>query len=87
MAKAGRPKQEITKGQIVTFRLTEEDYRRLKAYAVSRNRTVTQVLQESVSDLIENESVQDLQSVDERRNEDGIEKRSERQSSSEGGML
>lgn len=87
MAKAGRPKQEITKGQIVTFRLTEEDYRRLKAYAVSRNRTVTQVLQESVSDLIENESVQDLQSVDERRRENGVKKGSERKSSSEGGVL
>ncbi|MBO6298126.1 MAG: hypothetical protein J6N53_04705 [Lachnospiraceae bacterium] len=87
MAKAGRPKQEIKKEQIVTFRLTEDDYRRLKAYAISHGRTITQVLQKSVSDLIENESVQDLQSVDERRNEDGIEKRSERQSSSEGGML
>ena len=87
MAKAGRPKQEIKKEQIVTFRLTVDDYRRLKAYAISQGRTITQVLQKSVSDLIENESVQDLQSVDERRNEDGIEKRSERQSSSEGGML
>ena len=87
MAKAGRPKQEIKKEQIVTFRLTEEDYRRLKAYAVSHDRTVTQVLQKSVSDLIENESVQDLQSVDERRIENGIEKRSERKSSSKWGML
>ncbi len=87
MAKAGRPKQEIKKEQIVTFRLTVDDYLRLKAYAISQGRTITQVLQKSVSDLIENESVQDLQSVDERRNEDGIEKRSERQSSSEGGML
>ncbi len=87
MAKAGRPKQEIKKEQIVTFRLTVDDYLRLKAYAISQGRTITQVLQKSVSDLIENESVQDLQSVDERRNEDGIEKRSERQSSSKGGML
>ena len=87
MAKAGRPRQEIKKEQIVTFRLTESDYRRLKAYAFSHDCTVTQVLQKSVSDLIENDSVQDLQSVDERRNKNGIKKRSERKSSSKGGVL
>ncbi len=87
MAKVGRPKQEITKEQIVTFRLTQEDYLRLKAYAISHDRTVTQVLQKSVSDLIENESVQDLQSVDERRRRNGIEKGSARKSSSKGRVL
>lgn len=56
MAKAGRPKQEIRKEQIVTFRLTEEDYRGLKAYATSRGNTVTQVLQRGVSELIAMES-------------------------------
>ena len=78
MAKAGRPKQDITKEQNVCFRLTKDEFERLKAYAQSQNLTVTKVLQKCVAQLIEDGAVRDLQSKDERRNENGIKKRSER---------
>ena len=61
MAKAGRPKQDVTKEQNVCFRLTKEEYDRLRAYACAKNRTVTKVLQECVSHLINDEAVRDLQ--------------------------
>ena len=79
MAKAGRPKQDVTKEQNVCFRLTKEEYDRLRAYARAKNRTVTKVLQECVSHLINDKAIRDLQSEDERRNDYGSEKRSEGQ--------
>ncbi len=87
MAKVGRPKQEIKKEHIICFRLTEDDYRRLKAYAAFNDCSVTQVLQKSISDLLKEEAIGDLQSVNERGNENGVKKRSERKSSSKGGVL
>ena len=71
MAKAGRPKQDITKEQNICFRVTRDEYDRLKAYASAQNRTVTRVLHECVVNLINDESIQDLQSKDERREEYG----------------
>ena len=78
MAKAGRPKQDVVKEQNICFRVTKDEYDRLKAYAQAQNRTVTKVLHECVTQLIEDGAVRDLQSQDERRSENGIKKRSER---------
>lgn len=53
MSKAGRPKAEIKKEKIVSIRMKPEDYARVKRYAESSNKTVTQVMQEGVTKLIE----------------------------------
>ena len=87
MAKAGRPKSEIRKEQNICFRVTKDEYDRLKAYANAQNRTVTKVLHECVADLIGDVSIRDVHSDDERRYENGIEKRSEGQGTSKGGTL
>ncbi len=81
MAKAGRPKLDIKKEQNICFRLTKDEYDRLKAYACAQNKTVTKVMHECVVKLIDSEYVRDLQSEDERRKEYGITKRSKRSSS------
>ena len=87
MAKAGRPKAEITKEMNICFRVTKDEYDRLKAYAGSQNQTVTKVLHKCVADLIGDVTIQDLQSGDERRDENGIKKGSKRQGTSKGGTL
>lgn len=87
MAKAGRPKADITKEMNICFRVTKDEYDRLKAYALAQNRTVTKVLHECVADLIGDVTVQDLQSDDERRSENGVKKGSKRQGASKGGTL
>lgn len=52
MSKAGRPKAEIKKEKIVSVRMKSEDYAKVKRYAESSNKTVTQVMQEGVTELI-----------------------------------
>lgn len=52
MKKRGRPKSEVKKERIVTFRLTEEKYEKLKAYTESRGMTVTEAMQKGVDNLI-----------------------------------
>lgn len=54
MAKTGRPKADVTKDKIVCVRLSVEEYERLKQYAESSKKTVSQVMQENVSNLLEN---------------------------------
>lgn len=45
MAKAGRPKADVTKEKVVCVRMKPEEYKRLKEYAESSEMTVTQVVQ------------------------------------------
>lgn len=52
MAKAGRPKAETKKEKVVSVRMKPEDYAKVKRYAESSNKTVTQVMQEGVEKLI-----------------------------------
>jgi len=53
MSKVGRPKAEIKKEKVVSIRMMPEDYAKVKRYAESSNKTVTQVMQEGVTKLIE----------------------------------
>lgn len=53
MAKAGRPKVDVTKQKVVSVRMKPEDYDRLKEYADSSDMTVTQVVQKGVDIILE----------------------------------
>lgn len=53
MAKAGRPKADVTKEKIVSIRMKPEDYARVKVYAESSKKTITQVMQEGVMKIIQ----------------------------------
>ena len=53
MSKAGRPKAEIRKEKVVSIRMKPEEYVKVKRYADSSNKTVTQVMQEGIAKLIE----------------------------------
>ena len=53
MAKAGRPKADVTKEKVVSVRMKPEDYAKVKKYAESSNKTVTQVMQEGVEKLMD----------------------------------
>ncbi|MCI8299477.1 MAG: CopG family transcriptional regulator [Lachnospiraceae bacterium] len=56
MSKAGRPKAETKKEKIVSVRMKPEDYAKVKRYAESSNKTVTQVMQEGVAKLLEGQA-------------------------------
>ena len=51
MAKAGRPKSEVRKEKIVSFRMTEEAYLRLKKYAELNHITISQAMQKGIDKL------------------------------------
>lgn len=53
MSKAGRPKAEIKKEKVVSVRMKPEDYAKVKRYAESSSKTITQVMQEGVTKLID----------------------------------
>lgn len=53
MAKAGRPKADVTKEKVVSIRMKTEEYAMIKEYADSTDKTVTQVIQEGISKLME----------------------------------
>ena len=55
MAKAGRPKAEVTKEKVISVRVKPQDYSEIKQYAESSNKTITQVMQEGVMKLIRGE--------------------------------
>ena len=55
MAKAERPKADVTKEKVVSVRMKPEDYEKLKKYADSSEMTVTQVVQKGVSIILDNE--------------------------------
>ncbi len=49
MTKMGRPlKGESSAGHVMSFRLNDDEYRRLKAYVSANNVTVTEVLHEGL---------------------------------------
>lgn len=54
MAKAGRPKADVTKDKVVCVRMKPEEYKRLKEYAESSEMTVTQVVQKGINTVLEN---------------------------------
>lgn len=55
MAKAGRPKADVTKAKVVSVRMKPEDYEKLKKYADSSEMTVTEVVQKGVSIILDKE--------------------------------
>lgn len=55
MAKAGRPKADVTKEKVVSVRMKQDDYEKLKKYADSSEMTVTQVVQKGVLIILDNE--------------------------------
>ena len=63
MSKAGRPKAEIKKEKVVSIRMKPEEYAKVKRYAESSNKTVTQVIQEGVTKLIDAEQCHQEQSI------------------------
>lgn len=52
MAKAGRPKADVTKEKVVSIRMKPADYAKLKEYADSSKMTVTDVMQKGVAIII-----------------------------------
>ncbi len=55
MSKAGRPKAKEKKKKVVSVRMKPEDYAKVKQYAQSSNKTITQVMQEGITRLIDDE--------------------------------
>lgn len=55
MAKAGRPKADVTKEKVVSVRMKPEDYEKLKKYADSSEMTVTEVVQKGISIILDKE--------------------------------
>lgn len=53
MSNVGRPKADIKKEKVVSIRMKPEDYAKVKRYAESSNKTITQVMQEGVIKLID----------------------------------
>ena len=51
MAKMGRPKADCPRDKNINFRLTTQNYDKLKAYAEKHNLTMTEVIEEAI-DLI-----------------------------------
>ena len=56
MAKAGRPKAEVKKDKIISFRMRQEDYAEVKKYAEASQKSITEVIHEGVMKLIHNNS-------------------------------
>lgn len=53
MSKAGRPKADVKKEKVVSVRMMPEEYTRLKQYAQEADMTITQVIQEGISRIID----------------------------------
>ena len=71
MSKAGRPKADVKKEKVVSIRMKPEDYAKVKRYAESSNKTITQVMQEGVAKLLDAKRVASMRTspiVTERRN-------------------
>lgn len=52
MPRTGRPKAEVTKEKVVCVRMKPEEYKELKEYAESSEKTVTQVVQEGINSIL-----------------------------------
>ena len=48
MSKAGRPKSDNPKTHIITFRMNDEDYKKLKAYTERYNLTISEFMQQAI---------------------------------------
>lgn len=55
MAKMGRPKADCPRNKNINFRLTSQDYDKLKEYAANRNLTMTEIISEAINQLYEND--------------------------------
>lgn len=44
MSKMGRPKSDAVKGNIVTLRMSDAEYRKLKEYAKEHQQTITETI-------------------------------------------
>ena len=53
LAKMGRPKAEKPKNYRVALRVTEEEYRKLKACADKNNLTITQAVRNCIAKMID----------------------------------
>ena len=53
MARTGRPPKDVSCNKVISVRVTPDEFDRIKKYAYSLNKTVTQVMQEGVFKLIE----------------------------------
>ena len=53
LAKMGRPKAEKPRNYRVSVRLTEEEYRKLKACAAKNNLTITQAIRNCILKMID----------------------------------
>ena len=51
MGKMGRPKLSETRNKIVTLRLTEEEYQKLKGYSEIHQQTITNTIKKGVDIL------------------------------------
>lgn len=48
MSKMGRPKSDVIKAKIVTVRMSDEEYIRLKEYSEKHQMTITETIKEGV---------------------------------------
>ena len=53
MAQMGRPKSDVIKEKVVSVRMLSEEYDKVKKYADDQQKTVTEVMREGVTKLIE----------------------------------
>ncbi len=49
MGKMGRPKSDAVKDHIVTVRMSDEEYRKLKEYSQRHRQTITKTMKTGVS--------------------------------------
>lgn len=49
MGKMGRPKSDVIKDRIVTIRMSDEEYGKLKGYSRKHQQTITETIKEGVS--------------------------------------
>lgn len=49
MGKMGRPKQDVIKDRIVTIRMSDEEYNKLKEYSHEHKHTITETIKEGVN--------------------------------------
>ena len=48
MSKMGRPKSDIIKDKIVTVRMSDEEYHKLKDYSEKHQQTITETIKKGV---------------------------------------
>ena len=53
MSKTGRPKSDIVKDKIVTIRMSDEEYGKLKDFSEKHQQTITETIKKGVELLYE----------------------------------